>query len=39
MVWGEKGMPGNEIILLAVGMFCFGLALGLLLFPWIFRLR
>ncbi len=32
-------MPANEIVLLAVGMFCFGLALGLWLFPRIFRLR
>jgi hypothetical protein len=32
-------MPANQILLLAVGMFCFGLVLGLLLFPWLFRLR
>lgn len=32
-------MAGNEILLLVVGMFCFGLVLGLWLFPWIFRLR
>ena len=32
-------MPANAIVLLAVGMFCFGLALGLFLFPWIFRLK
>jgi hypothetical protein len=32
-------MAANGILLLAVGMFCFGFALGLLLFPWIFRLK
>lgn len=32
-------MPANEILLLAVGMFCFGLAAGLWLFPWLFSLK
>lgn len=32
-------MNGNEVLLVALGMFCFGFAFGLWLFPWIFRLK
>jgi hypothetical protein len=32
-------MTSNDILILAIGMFCFGFAIGLLLFPWIFRLK
>lgn len=32
-------MPANEILLLAVGMFCFGFAFGLLLYPKILGLK
>lgn len=32
-------MPANDILLLAVGMFCFGLVAGLWMYPWIFRLN
>lgn len=32
-------MPANQILLLAVGMFCFGLVAGIWIYPWIFRLR
>ncbi|MBP2655630.1 MAG: hypothetical protein H6Q73_3199 [Firmicutes bacterium] len=32
-------MDANAILLIAIGMLGFGLAVGLLLFPYIFRLK
>lgn len=32
-------MAANDILLLAIGMFGFGLAFGLWIYPWIFRLK
>jgi hypothetical protein len=32
-------MAANDILLVAVGMFCFGFVFGLFMFPWIFRIK
>ncbi len=32
-------MLANQVLLIAVGMLCFGLAAGLRLYSWIFRLK